>query len=78
MAAQPRRAAKQHMMYPNIFVLNRKPSSECEYFRVEKTSEGMYVAYCEVLGRYLTRFHVEKCERSWKTCPYRRFGVTGS
>jgi hypothetical protein len=65
-------------MYPSIFVLERKPSSDCEFFKVEKTQEGLYVAYCEVLGRYLTKFQVEKCERAWKTCPYRRFGVARS
>ncbi|MEB2836616.1 MAG: hypothetical protein GSR80_001787 [Desulfurococcales archaeon] len=75
MASQQR---KQYMMYPRIFLLNRKPSSECEYFEVEKTSEGLYVAYCRVLGRYLTLYQVEKCEKAWKTCPYRRFGVTVS
>ncbi|MEB3816421.1 MAG: hypothetical protein LRS46_00550 [Desulfurococcales archaeon] len=71
---QARHKAKQYAMFPEIFLLGRKPSSQCEYFKVEKTSEGRYAAYCEVLGRYLTVYQVEKCEKYWRTCPYRRFG----
>jgi hypothetical protein len=65
-----------YTMYPKIFALPRKPSSGCEFFKVEKTGDGSYVARCLILDRYLTIFQVEKCERYWQTCPYRRFGVS--
>lgn len=67
---------QQYAMYPKIFALTRKPSSKCEFFQVEKSGDGAYVARCAVLDRYLTIFQVEKCEKYWTTCPYRRFGAS--
>jgi len=71
----PMPVAEREVVYPRIFVLPRKPESGCEYLEVEETKEGFYLAKCKVLGRYLTSFHVAKCEKYWKTCPYRRFGA---
>jgi len=69
------RKARQYTMYPKIFSLTRRPSSGCEFLEVEKSGDGAYVARCKVLDRYLTVFQVEKCEKYWRSCPFRRFGA---
>jgi len=68
--AQPGRRGP---LYAKIHMLYQRPKSDCEYFEVEER-EGFYLARCRVLDRYLTRDQALKCERYWKTCPYRRFG----
>ena len=60
--------------FPAIYVIHRRPASECSFFRVEE-GEGGYMAYCKVLERYLTRSEIPKCERYWKECPYRRLAL---
>ncbi len=59
-----------------IHSLTRKPSSNCEFFIIEKHESGAYLAACDVLGRYLTRYEVPLCEKHWDNCPYRRVGLT--
>jgi uncharacterized RmlC-like cupin family protein len=58
-----------------IHSLTIKPNSPCEFFVVEKHESGVYLAGCEVLGRYLTRYEVPLCEKHWDECPYRRVGL---
>ena len=58
-----------------IHSLSKKPSSGCKFFIVEKHESGAYLAACDVLGRYLTRYEVPLCERHWENCPYRRVGL---
>ncbi|MEB3846518.1 MAG: hypothetical protein GSR74_00915 [Desulfurococcales archaeon] len=65
--------AKGQVIYKPIHTLYARPSSECEFFRVVEEG-GSYMAMCMVLGRYLTRDEVVKCENYWKTCPYRKIG----
>ncbi|MCE4602678.1 MAG: hypothetical protein F7C08_02250 [Desulfurococcales archaeon] len=60
--------------FPRIFMLHYKPSSQCQYFEAEE-HEGYYVARCKVLGRYLVRGSVYKCERYWEDCPFRKIAV---
>lgn len=67
-------AGRGKLPYKKIFLLSRKPSSQCEFFKVEEDEEG-YLAYCKVLGRYLTAYAVAKCEKHWQTCPYRKMGL---
>ena len=62
------------LLYPKIFLLSYKPKSGCKYFEARE-SEGMYYAYCKVLERPLQRTVVEKCERFWETCPFRRMAA---
>ncbi len=57
-----------------IHSISVKPSSGCEFFKVEKHETGSYLAACEVLGRYLTRYEVSLCEKKWVECPYRKVG----
>ena len=61
-------------IYLPIHVIPPGIKSECPYFRLSKvmTKSGkeVYVAECEILGRYLTRSHVEKCIRLWRECPF--------
>ncbi len=54
-----------------IHAINEKPRSECEFF-VSEDHEGYYLAGCNVLRRYLTKFEVPDCEKYWVNCPYRR------
>ncbi len=58
-----------------IHSLKEEPKSGCEFFVVEKHESGAYLAGCEVLGRYLTRYEVPLCEKSWQDCPYRKIGL---
>ena len=57
-----------------IHSISRLPRSNCEFFIVEKHESGAYLAACEVLRRYLTRYEVRLCEEYWRDCPYRRIG----
>ncbi len=54
----------------------KRPKSGCEFFVVEEDESGAYLAACDVLGRYLTRYEVPLCENHWRECPYRKIGVT--
>ena len=64
----------KRIFYTNIFELNYRPESGCEFFKVYDVS-GVYVAYCKVLDTYIPRSKVKKCETSYETCPFRRFGL---
>ncbi len=64
---------KTEVIYKQIHILYRKPNSQCEFFEYREEG-GNYIARCLVLGRYLTRDEVVKCENYWKTCPYRKIG----
>lgn len=52
--------------------LPKEPRSGCEFFRVIRHDSGVFLASCEVLGRYLTRYEVSLCEKYWRDCPFRR------
>ncbi len=67
-------AGQGRLPYKKIFLLYRKPSSQCEFFTVKEDQDG-YLAYCRVLDGYLTMYSVSKCERYWQSCPYRRIGL---
>ncbi len=68
---------KRGPLYVQIHALYQRPRSGCEYFEVIE-EEGYYLARCKVLDRFLTKDQALKCERYWKSCPYRRFGeLTG-
>ena len=58
-----------------VHSLSTKPKSGCEFFFVEEHESGSYLAGCEVLGRYLTRYDVKLCEKHWIDCPYRKIGL---
>jgi hypothetical protein len=68
-------SSEREVVFPKIYMLPKKPESACEFLEVEETKEGFYLARCKVLDRYLTVYQVMKCERFWKTCPYRKFGL---
>lgn len=67
-------AGTGRLPYKKIFLMHRKPSSQCEFFEVKGDQEG-FLAYCRVLGRYLTAHSVSRCEKYWQSCPYRRLGL---
>ena len=62
------------LVYPKIYVMQYRPSSGCEHFKVVE-KEGGYVARCLVLDRYLVKYEVTKCEKYWQLCPFRRFAL---
>ncbi|BAN90715.1 hypothetical protein [Aeropyrum camini] len=64
----------EKIVYPRIYVLRRRPRSGCEYFEVRERG-GEYIAFCKVLGRPLPSVSVEKCERHWEDCPFRRMAA---
>lgn len=48
------------------------PHLECQCPECVVTDDnGIKVAYCRILDRYLTRYEVYICSRHWKECPYR-------
>lgn len=65
------------VFYINIYQLNYKPSSGCEFFESYEVG-GSYIAYCKVLESYITRSKVHKCETLFKDCPFRRVGIKAS
>lgn len=65
--------AQQLKPYPPIHVIPYRPRSGCPYMKVYEYSGG-YLAYCNILGRLLTRSEVEVCEKHWRTCPLSRYG----
>jgi hypothetical protein len=62
---------KDKIMFPIIYTLHYKPSSECEFFKVLER-EGYYIGWCGVLERPVVKSSIYKCERYWQTCPFRR------
>jgi hypothetical protein len=62
---------RDKVMFPVIYALHYKPTSQCEFFKVVER-EGYYMGWCEALERYIVRSSVYKCERYWQTCPFRR------
>lgn len=40
---------------------------ECE---ISTSENGVKIAYCKILDRYLTRYEVYICSKHWKECPY--------
>ena len=68
------RGKKERITYPRIFALHYKPDSGCKYFEV-KEMEGYYVAKCKVLGRFIVKDMVYKCEKYWEDCPFRRIAL---
>ena len=71
-----RRSGKYGRPLLLIHSLKKCPKSDCEFFVVEEDESGAYLAACNVLRRYLTRYEVPLCENHWKDCPYRRIGIT--
>ncbi len=69
-AAKPA-IAQQLKPYLPIHLLSAKPRSGCPHLKVYSYSGG-YLAYCEVLGRLLTRSEAANCEKYWQTCPLKR------
>lgn len=66
--------SSEKVIYPKIYMVHSKPSSECEFFEV-KEAEGYYHARCRVLERPLPAPVIEKCERFWESCPFRRLAL---
>ncbi|MCE4604561.1 MAG: hypothetical protein F7B20_06320 [Aeropyrum sp.] len=64
----------ERIVYPKIYIMHRRPRSDCEYFEVRERG-GEFIALCKVLGRPLTVTSVEKCEKYWQDCPYRRIAI---
>ena len=69
--AKPR---KGPVIYKPIHVLYTRPKSGCEFFKFSEEAGG-YIAWCMVLNRPLTKDEAIKCEKYWRTCPYRRIGI---
>ncbi len=69
-AARPA-IAQQLKPYLPIHLLNAKPKSKCPYIKVYSYGGG-YLAYCNVLGRLLTKSEARLCEKYWQTCPFYR------
>ncbi|MCE4600079.1 MAG: hypothetical protein F7C38_00735 [Desulfurococcales archaeon] len=68
------KAKKGPVIYKPIHILYTRPRSECNFFKYTEESGG-YIAWCMVLNRPLTKDEAIKCEKYWKTCPYRRIGL---
>ena len=63
--------AQQLKPYTPIHLLTSKPRQGCPYMKVYNYGGG-YLAYCNVLGRLLTKSEAAVCEKYWATCPLRR------
>ncbi len=64
--------AQQLRPYPPIHVVSHRPRSGCPHMKVYDYGGG-YLAYCNVLGRLLTKSEVRTCEDYWSTCPLRHY-----
>jgi len=59
---------------PILHYIKKPVKSQCPFFKTIER-EGYYLAYCEVLGRLLTRYEVDLCSSYSDTCPLRRMAV---
>lgn len=64
---------KELKPYPPIHYLENPLRSNCPYYRLLNYG-GYYLAYCEILGRILTRHEALLCSRYWETCPISKLG----
>lgn len=60
--------------YPLLHYLERRVESSCPEYKLMR-HENVYVAYCRVLDRLLTKYEVENCEKHPETCPLRNYSV---
>ena len=71
-----RESAEDRSRYGSYLIvihgLKEKPKCDCPFFKVFKDEKGVWLAACDVLGRYLTRYEVPKCVKYWRDCPFRR------
>jgi hypothetical protein len=56
---------------PLLHYMRKRPVSSCKYMKVYEIS-GHYVAYCQLLGRLLTRYEAELCVTMPEGCPIRK------
>ncbi|AFZ71047.1 hypothetical protein Calag_1338 [Caldisphaera lagunensis DSM 15908] len=64
----------EKIVFPEIHAVTYKPKSECEFFSVIE-KEGSYYAKCKFLDSMITKSKISKCEKDYKTCPYRKLGL---
>jgi len=69
-------SAKRLGIVPSIHLFNKPIKSLCERYAIIP-EQGGYVAYCAVLGRYLTIYEAETCEKHYQTCPLRKLWSKG-
>ena len=60
-------------LYLPIHGLTHIVRCDCPHFTVDRHESGLYVAYCRVLNRFLTKYEVQLCRDHWKRCPYRKY-----
>lgn len=65
---------KEKIVFPIIYALYIKPSSQCEFFKIIE-KEGYYIAWCNVVEKPIVKDSVIKCEKFWKTCPFRKTAI---
>lgn len=63
-------------IYAPIHALPQHTTCNCVECEINTTENGVKVAYCKALNRYLTRYDVYLCSRYWKDCPYRQYSYT--
>jgi len=68
---------KELKPYPPIHYLENPLNSECPHYKLLSYG-GYYLAYCNVLGRILTRHEALLCSKYWETCPIAKLGYGSS
>lgn len=63
--------SKEKLMFPEIYELPQRPSSDCEHFKVLERGSN-YVAWCSAVERYIVKYAVNRCQHFWATCPFRK------
>lgn len=58
-------------VYAPIHALPPQLECQCPECEISSTENGIRVAYCKILDRYLTKYEAYECSRYWKDCPYR-------
>ncbi len=61
--------------YPLVHVLSEPVNSDCPFYKLVKVGDNMYVAYCYITERYVTRSAVKKCALYWDKCPFYEIGA---
>ena len=60
-------------LYLPIHAIPPQLDNSCPECEISATENGIKIAYCKVLDRYITRYEAYICNRYWKECPYRYF-----
>ncbi len=64
---------KELRPYPPIHYLDMPIRSGCSFYKLMSYG-GYFIAYCEVLGRILTRHEAKLCGSYWSSCPIAKQG----